>query len=80
MERFRVARNVAIVIAIGAAVYFVPGGGNAAAGFRALLYLLFGVAIAFIGLRVYRPQNPKTPKPQNPNNGVNNIIYEILSN
>jgi hypothetical protein len=54
MERFRTARNVAIVIAIGVAVYYVPGGGNVAAGFRALLYLLFAVAIAFIGLRVYR--------------------------
>jgi hypothetical protein len=54
MERYRPARNVAIIIAIGAAVYFIPGGGNVAAGFRALLYLLFGVAIAFIGLRVYR--------------------------
>jgi hypothetical protein len=54
MERFRMARNVAIVIAIGAGVYYIPGGGNVAAGFRALLYLLFAVAIAFIGLRVYR--------------------------
>ncbi len=53
MERYRNARNVLIVIAIGAGVYYIPGGGNVAAGFRALLYLLFAVAIAFIGLRVY---------------------------
>jgi hypothetical protein len=54
MERYRNVRNVAIVIALGVAVYYVPGGGNVAAGFRALLYLLFAVAIAFIGLRLYR--------------------------
>jgi hypothetical protein len=54
MERYRTARNVAIVIAIGAAVYYIPGGGNVANGFEAFLWVMFAVGIAFIGLRAYR--------------------------
>ena len=54
MEHYRTARNIAIVVAIGAAVYFIPGGDNVANGFEALLWTLFGVAIAYIGLRLYR--------------------------
>jgi len=54
MERYRTARNVAIVLVIGAAVYYIPGGGNAANGFEAFLWVMFGVAIAYLGLRLYR--------------------------
>jgi hypothetical protein len=54
MERYRTARNVAIVIAIGAAVYYIPGGGNVAHGFEAFLWVMFGVGIAYMGLRLYR--------------------------
>jgi hypothetical protein len=54
MERYRTARNVAIVIAIGAAVYYVPGGGHVAKGFEAALWVLFGLGIAFMGVRLYR--------------------------
>jgi hypothetical protein len=54
MERYRTASNIAIIVAIGAAVYFIPGGGNVANGFEAALFVLFGAAIAFIGLRLYR--------------------------
>jgi hypothetical protein len=50
----RTARNIAIVVAIGAAVYFIPGGGRVAAGFEAFLWALFGVGIAYLGLRMYR--------------------------
>lgn len=48
------ARNVAIVLAIAAAVYFVPGGGRAANTFEAILWVAFGVGIGYLGLRVYR--------------------------
>lgn len=54
MERFKTARNVAIVVAIGAAVYFVPGGGRVAGGFEAALWALFAFGIAYLGLRMYR--------------------------
>jgi hypothetical protein len=50
----RAARNILIVVAIGAAVYFIPGGGNLAAAFTAFLWAMFGLGIAFLGLRVYR--------------------------
>jgi hypothetical protein len=54
MERYRTARNIAIVVGIGVAVYYIPGGGNVANGFEAALWVLFGAAIAFMGLRLYR--------------------------
>lgn len=54
MENYRTARNIAIIVAIGAAVYFIPGGGNVAKGFEAALWVGFGAAFAFIGLRLYR--------------------------
>jgi len=54
MDRLKTARNVAIVILIAAAVYLLPGGGRAAQTFVALLYAAFGVAIGYLGLRLYR--------------------------
>jgi hypothetical protein len=54
MDRANTARNVAIVAAIAAAVYLVPGGGRAANTFQALLYIGFGVGIGYLGLRSYR--------------------------
>ena len=54
MERWKTARNVAIVVAIGLAVYFIPGGGRAASGFEAALWAAFGVGMAYLGLRLYR--------------------------
>ncbi len=56
MDRFKTARNVAIIVAIAAAVYFLPGGGRAASTFEAALWAAFGVGIAYFGLRVYREQ------------------------
>jgi hypothetical protein len=53
-DRLKTARNVAIVALIAAAVYLLPSGGQAANTFEALLYIGFGVAIGYIGLRVYR--------------------------
>jgi hypothetical protein len=56
MDRAKTARNVAIVVLIAAAVYFLPGGGRAASTFEALLYVAFGVGIGYLGLRFYREQ------------------------
>jgi hypothetical protein len=54
MDRRKNARNVAIVMLIAAAVYLLPGGGRAASIFESLLYVVFGVAVAYLGLRFYR--------------------------
>jgi hypothetical protein len=54
MDRFKTARNVAIVVVIAAAVYFIPGGGRAAGTFEAALWVGFGVGIAYLGMRLYR--------------------------
>jgi hypothetical protein len=54
MERYRTARNILIVVAIGVAVYYVPEGGRAAGSFEAFLWALFALGIAYMGLRLYR--------------------------
>jgi hypothetical protein len=54
MDRMKTLRNVAIVVAIAAAVYILPGGGRAASTFEAALWVGFGVGIAYLGLRLYR--------------------------
>jgi hypothetical protein len=56
MDRLKTARNVAIIVAIAAAVYFIPGGGRAASTFQAAVWVAFGVGIAYFALRVYREQ------------------------
>lgn len=53
-ERLQNTRNVAIVLLIAAAVYFLPSGGQVANTFEAVLYVGFGVAIGYLGLRLYR--------------------------
>lgn len=53
-DRLKTARNVAILALIAAAVYFLPGGGRAANTAEAVLYVGFGVATGYIGLRFYR--------------------------
>ena len=47
-------RNVAILVAIAAAVYFVPGGGRVAHTVEAVLLVAFGLGIGYFGLRMYR--------------------------
>jgi multisubunit Na+/H+ antiporter MnhB subunit len=47
-------RNVAIILAIAAAVFLIPGGGRAAATFEAALFTVFALAIGFLGIRMYR--------------------------
>jgi hypothetical protein len=54
MDRLKTTRNIAIVALIAAAVYLLPGGGRAANTFEALIYVGFGVAIGYLGLRLYR--------------------------
>ena len=54
MDRAKNVRNAAIVLLIAAAVFALPGGGRAANTFEAVLFVAFGVAIAYLGLRMYR--------------------------
>lgn len=55
-EQLKAARNVAILLAIAAAVFFIPGGGRAAHTFEAALLVAFGLGIGYFGLRMYREQ------------------------
>jgi hypothetical protein len=50
----RAVRNIAIILAISAGVYFIPGSHRATSTFEAILWVAFGVAIAYLGLRLYR--------------------------
>src|ERR1700685_1493430 len=50
----KMARNIAIVVVIAAAVYFIPGGGRAAGTFEAALWVAFSVGLGYFGLRLYR--------------------------
>jgi hypothetical protein len=54
MGALKTARNVAIVLVIAAAVYFLPGGGRAASTFEAALWVAFGLGIGYLGLMQYR--------------------------
>lgn len=54
MDRLRIARNVAIVALIAAAVEFLPGGGRAASAFSAALWVVFAAGLAFFAYRLYR--------------------------
>jgi len=54
MERLKIVRNIAIVALIAAAIYLLPGGGQASHTFLGILYIGFAVAIGYIGLRLYR--------------------------
>jgi hypothetical protein len=53
-DSLKTARNVGIIVAIAAAIYFIPGGGRAAGTFEAVLWAAFGAGIAYMGLRLYR--------------------------
>jgi hypothetical protein len=53
-ERMKMWRNVAIVVVIAAAVYFIPGGGRAANTFEATLWVAFAVGLGYMALRMYR--------------------------
>ena len=49
-------RNVAIILALAAAIDFLPGGGNVADTVMAALTMLFLAAIAWFVYRAYREQ------------------------
>jgi hypothetical protein len=49
-------RNIAIILALAAAVDFLPGGGNAAAAVTTALTMAFLAAIAWLLYRVYNEQ------------------------
>jgi hypothetical protein len=50
----KTARNVAIVVAIAAAVDLLPGGGRGARTFEGALWAAFAIGIGYLGLRLYR--------------------------
>ena len=47
-------RNIAIILAIAAGVYFIPGGGRAASTFEAAVLAAFALGIGYFALRMYR--------------------------
>ena len=51
---FAVARNIAIVLALGAVVMLVPGGGDASNGIMQTLVILMLGALGFLVVRFYR--------------------------
>jgi hypothetical protein len=53
-DRFKTARNVAILLALAAAVAFLPGGGRAANTAGTILGVLFSVGLAYAALWFYR--------------------------
>jgi hypothetical protein len=50
----KTARNVLIVVAVAAAVAFLPGGGETAGLIWALLGIALTVTFVFLGIRFYR--------------------------
>jgi hypothetical protein len=58
-EQLKTVRNIAIILAIAAAVYFIPGGGRAADTFEAALWVAFALGIGYLGLRAYREHHMK---------------------
>jgi hypothetical protein len=56
MERTKTLRNVAIVVGIAAAVYILqgPGHGRGLDTIEAVLWVGFGIGIAYVGVRLYR--------------------------
>jgi hypothetical protein len=53
-DRLKMARNIAIILAIAAAVAFLPGGGRAANTFSTALAVVFAAGIAYAGIWFYR--------------------------
>jgi hypothetical protein len=53
-EGMKTTRNVAIIVILAAAVYFIPGGGRAAGTVERVLWVAFGGGMAYLGLRQYR--------------------------
>jgi hypothetical protein len=56
MGRMQTLRNIAIVMALAAAVQYLPGGGRGASAAEAALWVAFGIGIGYVLLRLYREQ------------------------
>jgi hypothetical protein len=54
MSRFKGLRNLAIILAIAAAVDFLPAGGRVAEVFSGLLLVVFVAGICLVAARFYR--------------------------
>jgi hypothetical protein len=55
-ESVKNARNVAIILVIAAAAYFLPGSGRAASTAEGVLWVGLGLGFGLLGLRLYREQ------------------------
>jgi hypothetical protein len=53
-DRWKTARNIAILLVIAAAVAFIPGGGRAANTFGTILGVAFALGFGYFGLWLYR--------------------------
>ena len=53
-DRWKNARNIAILLLIAAVVAFVPGGGRAASTFSTVLGVVFAAGFAYAGVWFYR--------------------------
>lgn len=54
MSRLGTVRNILIVLAIAAAVEFLPGGTRGADVFKSVLWTAFAIGIGYVGVRLYR--------------------------
>lgn len=54
MDRMRTLRNAAIIALLAAAVWFLPGGGQAADAFAAALWIVLAAGFAYFAWRLYR--------------------------
>jgi hypothetical protein len=54
MERYAPARNIAIIVLIAAAVYYLPRGGQVAGTVNAVVGVAFGGLLALAASRLYR--------------------------
>jgi hypothetical protein len=53
-DRWKTARNIAILLVIAAAVAFIPGGGRAANTFSTTLGVVFAAGFGYAGVWFYR--------------------------
>jgi hypothetical protein len=53
-DQLKMTRNIAILVAVAAAVYFIPGGGRATSAFETALWVAFGAGFGMFGVRLYR--------------------------
>jgi hypothetical protein len=54
MDRYAPARNIAIIVLIAAAVYFLPRGGQVANTVSSIVWVSFAALVAYFASRLYR--------------------------